>query len=165
MTRLLSLHARLVALLSGRFVESLVLLVARVGLAGVFWRSGRTKVVDGTWLEVSDTTRLLFAGEYAGVPIPADLAATLATHAEFFLPILLLLGLGTRPAAAGLLGMTAVIQVYVYPEAWQLHLVWAGLGLTLVSRGGGLCSLDALIRRVAMPDHAREPAMCRHHGA
>lgn len=165
MARLLSLHGRLVAWLSGRTVEGVALLVARVGLAAVFWRSGRTKVVEGTWLQVSDTTRFLFAEEYAGIPIPAALGATLATYAEFFLPILLALGFGTRPAAAGLLGMTAVIQLFVYPAAWPTHLLWAGLALVLVSRGGGLFSLDALVRRLVRPGLVDEPTMHRHDRA
>lgn len=138
---------RLDALLRGAAAEGMALLAARAGLAAVFWSSGRTKVVEGTWLQVSETTRLLFASEYAGVPLPPALAATLATYAEFFLPLLLVLGLGTRFAALGLLGMTAVIQVFVYPDAWRVHLVWAALALVLLSRGGGVFSLDVLVRR------------------
>lgn len=140
-----ALHARLVASMAGRTGEGVALLVARLALASVFWRSGRTKVVEGTLLQVSDTTRYLFATEYARVPLPPDLGATLATYAEFFLPLLLLVGLGSRFAAAGLLGMTASIQLFVYPDAWPVHLVWTGLALVLVSRGGGVLSLDALL--------------------
>lgn len=150
---------RIRAVLRGRTTESAALLVARTALAAVFWSSGRTKVVDGTWLQVSDTTRFLFANEYAGVPLPPDLAATLATQAEFFLPILLVLGLGTRLCALGLLAMTAVIQVFVYPGAWQAHLLWAGLALVLVSRGAGVFSLDALASRaLRAPALRRAPA-------
>lgn len=155
MTTMTTWH-RLHAVLHGRAMESVALLVARAGLAAVFWSSGRTKVVDGTWLQVSDTTHFLLANEYAGVPLPPDLAATLATQAEFFLPILLVLGLGTRLCALGLLGMTGVIQVFVYPGAWQAHLLWAGLALTLISSGAGVLSLDALASRAMRP-----PAMRR----
>lgn len=155
MASLSLLQARLVAPLSGRVGEGLALLAARLGLACVFWQSGRTKVVEGTWLQVSDSTRYLFAQEYAGVPLPPELGALLATHAEFFLPILLVLGLGSRLAALGVLGMTAMIQVFVYPDAWRIHLLWSALALVLVSRGGGLFSLDALAGSCMPRWHAR----------
>ena len=135
---------RLAARLAGPPGEGVGLLAARAGLAVVFWRSGRTKVVEGTWLQVSENARFLFAEEYAGVPLPAGLAATLATWAEFFLPLLLVAGCLTRLSAAGLLAMTATIQVFVYPDAWPTHLLWSALALLLLSRGGGMVSLDAL---------------------
>nr|WP_273544270.1 DoxX family protein [Luteimonas saliphila] len=128
-------------------------MAARAGLAVVFWRSGRNKVVEGSWLQVSDSTRFLFAEEYAGVPLPPDLAATLATWGEFALPLLLLAGLATPVAAAGILAMTLVIQVFVYPAAWPTHLLWSALALLLLSRGGGMFSLDALLRPLI--DHQR----------
>lgn len=133
-------------MLAGPVGEGIGLLAARAGLAVVFWRSGRTKVDAGTWLQVSDSTRFLFAEEYAGVPLPSDLAATLATWGEFFLPLLLVAGLGTRIGAAGVLAMTLVIQVFVYPAAWPTHLLWSALALSLLSRGGGMFSLDAMLR-------------------
>jgi len=82
----------------------------RVALAGVFWRSGRTKVEEGSWFDLTDTTYFLFENEYSGVPLPADIAAPMATYAETFFPILLVLGLATRFSALALLGMTLVIQ-------------------------------------------------------
>lgn len=156
---------RMLAWLCGRTGEGIALLAARVALAGVFWRSGRTKVVEGTWLQVSDATRYLFASEYSGVPLPADLGATLATGAEFFLPILLVAGLGTRLSAAGLLAMTAAIQLFVYPAAWPLHLQWAALALVLISRGGGLFSLDAAMRIAADRSAARNIVVAAHEEA
>jgi putative oxidoreductase len=60
--------------------------------------------------------------------------------------LLLLLGLATRAAALGLLAMTAVIQVFVYPDAWPTHLSWAALMLLLVRQGGGAFSLDRALR-------------------
>ncbi|MBS7670695.1 DoxX family protein [Croceicoccus gelatinilyticus] len=131
-------------LLGSRWVEGVALLFARVALAGVFWRSGRSKVVEGTWLQVSDATRYLFEYEYSSVPLPPAFAAQMATLAEFFLPVLIVLGLATRLSALALLGMTLVIQIFVYPEAWwTVHVIWAALALVLVSRGAGLFSLDA----------------------
>ena len=150
MPRLPALYRRLTAALSGRAAEGVALLAARLALAAVFWQSGRTKVVPGTWLQVSDTTRFLFAEEYRGLPLPPALGANLATYAEFFLPLLLVLGLLTRVSALGLLGMTAVIQIFVYPDAWwPEHSLWIGLALILIVRGGGLLSLDSLLVRKA----------------
>lgn len=123
--------------------ENLLLLVARLGIASVFFLSGRTKV-DGL-LHITDGTYSLFETEYAGVPLPTHLAAHLATYAEHFFPLLLVLGLFTRLGAVGLIGMTLTIEIFVYPDAWSTHLSWAGLLLPLVARGGGAWSLDALL--------------------
>ncbi len=125
--------------------ESLLLLVARLGVASIFFLSGRTKV-DGV-LTITDTTYELFRTEYALPFVPPEIAAHAATYAEHFFPILLVLGLATRPAALALLGMTIVIEVFVYPDAWPTHLSWAGLLLPLIARGGGGWSLDRLIKR------------------
>ena len=148
----LSTYDRIAGTLSGKYAEGAALLVARIALAGVFWRSGRTKVIDGSWLEISDTTRFLFETEYSGAPLPASLAAPLATYAEHLFPILLVLGLFTRLSALALLGMTLVIQFFVYPEAWwAVHIVWVALAAVLISRGGGMLSLDAAFRHWRRP--------------
>lgn len=123
---------------------ALLLLVARASIASVFWLSGRTKV---SGLTVKPSTYELFRSEYALPLIPPELAAQLATGAEHLLPLLLVLGLFTRSAAAALLGMTAVIEIFVYPDAWPVHLSWAGLLLPLIAHGGGAWSLDHLWRR------------------
>ena len=133
------------AVLQRLLPEALLLLVARVGIASVFFLSGRTKV-EGL-LTLKPSTYVLFRSEYALPLIPSDLAAHLATYAEHLFPILLVLGLLTRPAAAALLGMTAVIEVFVYPDAWPTHLSWAGLLLPLIAYGGGSWSLDALAQK------------------
>ncbi len=148
MQRILSGYDRLVAMLSGRIPESIVLLVVRLALAGIFWRSGRSKVVEGTWLTISDSTHYLFENDYAGVPLPPDLAATLATGAEHLFPLLLVAGLFTRASAAALLGMTLVIQIFVFPEAWwTTHIVWTALAGLLIVRGSGLFGLDHWLAR------------------
>ncbi|HEX8056713.1 MAG TPA: DoxX family protein, partial [Novosphingobium sp.] len=114
----------------------------------VFWRSGQTKVVEGTWFTLSDSTFELFRTEYAGVPLPAELAAPMANAAEHILPAMLLVGLFTRFSALGLIGMTMVIQIFVYPDAWwPEHSLWTALALILVLHGGGMISLDALLVR------------------
>ena len=134
--------------LSGRVPESLLLAFVRVVLGGIFWRSGQTKVAEGTWFELTDTTYELFRTEYAGVPLPPEFAAVLANAAEHILPALLLIGLFTRGAALALVGMTLTIQFFVYPDAWwPEHSLWTALALVLVLRGGGLFSLDALLSR------------------
>ena len=120
-----------------------MLLFVRVSLAGIFWRSGRTKVIEDTWIMLSDNTVTLFENEYAGVPLPSEIAARLALGAEHLFPILLVLGLATRFSALALLVMTFVIQIFVYPEAWwQVHIIWVALALVLIVRGGGKLSLD-----------------------
>jgi putative oxidoreductase len=134
--------------LAGSLPESVMLLFVRIALAGVFWRSGRSKLEEGSWLTISDTTYELFRTEYAGVPLPPDLATVAATGAEHLFPILLVLGLFTRLSAFALLVMTLVIQIFVYPEAWwPVHALWVALALALIVRGGGLFSLDTLLAR------------------
>lgn len=141
-------YNRIVAMLSDSWIEQLTLLIVRVSLAGIFWRSGRTKVDEGSWLSVSDTSKFLFKEEYSAVPLPAELAAYLATYAEHLFPLLLVIGLCTRLSALALLGMTMVIQIFVYPEAWwSVHIIWVALALVLIVRGGGRFSLDALLAR------------------
>jgi putative oxidoreductase len=148
MTLITAPYHRAVGLLSAPWVESLVLLFVRISLAGIFWRSGRTKVDEGSWLTVSDTTKFLFQEDYKNVPLPPELGAYLSTYAEHFFPLLLVVGLFTRLSALGLLGMTMVIQVFVFPEAWwSVHIIWVALTLTLIVRGGGQFSLDALLTR------------------
>jgi len=70
----------------------------------------------------------------------------MAAGAEHLFPVLLVLGLFTRLSAAALLGMTLVIQTFVYPDAWPTHLSWAGLMLPIIALGGGRFSLDRLLR-------------------
>lgn len=140
------LYQAVTTIASNRWAEGIALLATRLALAGIFWRSGRTKVVEGTWLQVSDTTHFLFTNEYAAVPIPAHIAAPIALYAETAFPILLVLGLATRFSAAALLGMTLVIQLFVYPDAWwSAHMVWVALAAILITRGGGLLALDTPI--------------------
>ncbi len=148
MHTLIQPYDRFVALVSSRIPEALMLLFVRVTLAGIFWRSGRTKVDEGSWLTVSENTIYQFGDDpFNKVPLlPSELAAHLTTYAEHALPILLVLGLFTRLSAFALLGMTIVIQIFVFPEAWwQVHSLWVALALILIVRGGGGMSVDALL--------------------
>lgn len=140
-----SLHHRLADLARDLLPPSLLLLVQRLGIAAVFFQSGRTKV-EG-WFTIPDTTFELFRVEYAGVPLPPELAAVMATVSEHVFPILLVLGLCTRLSALVLLGMTLTIQIFVYPDAWPTHISWIGLQLPLIALGGGKLSLDRLLFR------------------
>ena len=123
--------------------HDLIAAACRVGIAGVFFLSGRTKV-DGL-LSVSDNAVALFADEYRLPLLSPEFAAHMAAYAEHFFPILLVLGLFTRYSALALLGMTAVIQLLVYPGAWATHLTWAAILLYLAARGGGAWSLDRVV--------------------
>ena len=147
MQRFTEIYDRITAFLSGRIIESLALLLTRLALAGVFWRSARTKVVEGTALEIDETQYYLF--EEFGLPLSTDIAVPLTTYAEHFLPALVALGIGTRFGAAGLLVMTMVIQIFVFPEAWwPTHALWAAMALILISRGAGIFSFDALVTKL-----------------
>jgi|JI10StandDraft_1071094.scaffolds.fasta_scaffold1226081_2 putative oxidoreductase len=143
-TRTRSRWARLVHLLDAATPHDLLALVNRIAVAAIFFQSGRTKV-EGL-LTLTPGAIDLFRTEYRLPLVPPELAAPAAAYAEHLFPLLLVLGLGTRFAALVLLGMTLVIQVFVYPDAWPTHLSWAGLLLYLVGRGGGRLALD---RRIA----------------
>ncbi|WP_308517955.1 DoxX family protein [Sphingomonas flavescens] len=123
---------------------SLLLLVQRLGIAAVFFMSGRTKV-DGI-LTINDSAFELFRTDYALPFVDPVTAAYAATYSEHLFPILLVLGLFTRISAAALLVMTSVIEIFVYPDAWPTHLSWAGLLLPLIALGGGRLALDRMLR-------------------
>ena len=122
----------------------LVLAVSRVGIASVFFYSGRTKV-EG-FLRVTDGAVALFRDEYHLTLVDPWLAAHAAAYAEHLFPLLLVLGLGTRLSALALLGMTLVIEVFVYPDAWPTHLSWAAPLLPLAARGAGVWSVDRWLK-------------------
>ncbi|MEZ5775381.1 MAG: DoxX family protein [Hyphomicrobiaceae bacterium] len=122
----------------------LLALLARLSLAAVFHLSFRTKVDFATW-SLKPSTFYLFENEYALPLIPSEFAAYMATAAELVLPILLVIGLGTRLAALGLLVMTLVIQLLVYPGAYPVHGPWMVAELLLMKYGAGALSLDALL--------------------
>ena len=119
-----------------------VLLAARLFPAVVFWLSGRTKL-EG--FDLAPSALFLFQNEYALPLIPPEIAARLAATAEHLFPVLLVLGLMTRMSALALLGMTAVIQIFVYPSAWPTHGLWAACFLMLIAKGPGRWSLDRVL--------------------
>jgi putative oxidoreductase len=120
---------------------SFIALVARVATFFVFWRSGSVKLDD--WAG----TITLFEDEYKVPLLSPTVAAYMAAAMELGGSWLVLVGLGTRVITLALLGMVAVIQLLVYPEAWPTHIQWAAFMLILVARGPGQFSLDALLCR------------------
>jgi putative oxidoreductase len=120
---------------------TLLALPLRLAVATVFWDSAVAHLAN--W----ETTLELFETEYNVPILPPGVAAYMAVSIEVSTPILLVLGLLTRPAAAVLLGMVGVIEVFVYPQAWPTHIQWAAMLLVLLARGPGKFSLDWLIRR------------------
>jgi putative oxidoreductase len=134
---------RLVATLN-RIPYWFIALCARVFPAAVFWQSGQTKVAG---FHLKPSAVALFQNEYQLPVIDPATAAYLSAIGEHVLPVLLVLGLATRFAALGLLFMTAVIEIFVYPLAWPTHGVWATCFVLLIARGPGEVSLDALIAR------------------
>ncbi len=149
--------------MAGCIPESMILLLARLGMGGIFWRSGMTKitleqdaanftldqflqVITLKW-QVSDFTYVLFESDYDVPVLPPELAAHMALLAELTLPVLLLIGLASRLSALAMLGMTAVIQTFVYPGLWPDHSLWAAALLLLIAKGSGKISVDHLIAR------------------
>ncbi len=153
--------ARLVTWVIGlfeRIPNTFIALVARLSIASVFWTSGQTKVqgfvvniitgeVHLGWPSLSDSVVALFQDEYKLPFIAPAIAAPMAATAEHLFPLLLLIGLGTRFSALALLGMTMVIQIFVYPDAYPTHGTWAALLLYLIARGPGALSVDHWLAR------------------
>jgi len=77
--------------------------------------------------------------------LPPEIAANMALSIELITPVLLVLGLLTRAAALVLLGMTTVIEMFVFPLAWPTHIQWAAMLLMLLCRGPGKLSLDHVL--------------------
>lgn len=160
------------ALAACKFVPyALVALVLRLVIARVFFLAGQT-MIEGPRVpltvpdllgnfgfgsrfdvavtlpfEVKAQTFAAFANQFSAVPVPPVFAAYLVSYAQFVLPVLLVLGLATRFSAVGLLIITAMIQLFVYPEAlWTTHVYWFAILAVLVSQGPGAASLDHAIR-------------------
>jgi putative oxidoreductase len=130
-----------------RIPMAVILLAIRVGVAMVFLKSGFTKTTE--YLTLADQTFMLFEHEYALPLIPYEIAAYAATYAEHILPIMLIIGLGGRLAATGLLCMTLVIELLVYPQQyWDIHLFWAGALLLVMAKGPGFFSFDKIVSMV-----------------
>jgi putative oxidoreductase len=143
----------------GCIPDTLIAAVGRFSIAAVFWKSGQTKIeglaidiVSGQfhlgWPHLSDSAVFLFKNEYRLPLIPPETAALMAAFAEHIFPVLLLLGLATRFSALALLGMTMVIEIFVYPDAYPTHGVWATVLLYLIAKGPGKISVDYWLSRL-----------------
>ena len=124
-----------------RVPYALIAIPLRFAVAAVFWNSAMSKLAN--W----ETTLSLFSEEYNVPLLPPELAAYIATSIELTAPVLLVFGFLTRPTAVVLLGMVAVIEIFVYPLAWPTHLQWAAMLLVLLCRGAGTLALDLLLWR------------------
>lgn len=122
----------------------------RLAVATIFWNSAMAKLAN--W----DAALELFHDEYRLPVLPPDVAAHITVSIELSMPVLLVLGLGVRPAALVLLAMTSVIEIFVYPQAWPTHIQWAAMLLVLLCRGAGALSLDHLIRQQRWGDASSE---------
>lgn len=150
--------------LLGRVPLEVPIILARIGLAGVFFKSYQVKAVDPFtwsnpfpflgedgpfgWITVKGQQLNLFRDFYQVPVLPHEVAAYMATAAELILPILLVLGLATRFAAAALLAMTLVIQLFVLPGSWDAHALWAAGLVLILTRGAGVVALDTVIGRL-----------------
>jgi len=146
-------RVRQLNLLFARVPHSLIALLARFSIAAVFWNSGQTKVqgfvvniVNGNfelgWPRLSDSVVELFADEYRLPLLSPQFAAPLSAVAEHVFPLLVLFGLATRLSSCALLGMTLVIQLFVFPGAYATHGTWAAVLLYLMLYGPGRVSVD-----------------------
>jgi len=124
-----------------RVPYTILALPLRLAVATIFWNSAMTKLAN--W----DTALELFQDEYRLPLLPPELAAYMAVSIELTAPVLLVLGLATRPVALILLGMTTVIEIFVYPLAWPTHIQWAAMLMVLLCRGAGGLSVDAWLHK------------------
>jgi putative oxidoreductase len=123
----------------GRFPISIILLAGRIGVGTTFFKAGLLKY--NSW----EFTVKLFEDEYRVPLLDPAVAARIAMIQELTIPILLFLGLATRFATVPLLGMIAVIQIFVFPNAYNDHLVWGSILVLVLTRGPGVFSVDYLI--------------------
>lgn len=120
---------------SAEWLQAAALLAVRLWIAEIFLMSGLTKIKSWT------TTIALFKDEYKVPFLSPEVAAYMATFAELALPVLLILGLMTPLSALGLIGMTLVIEIFVYPDTTE-HYYWLLLLGILLTHGGGKFGLD-----------------------
>jgi putative oxidoreductase len=130
-----------------RFPLSILQFLFRFSIAYVFWNAGIVKITS--W----QPTVALFANEYHVPILPPEIAAMLAAAVELTCPALLVLGLATRLATLPMLAMTLVIQTFVYPDLWHIHLLWATILMFILTKGPGAISLDHFIGKALVQQH------------
>ena len=125
----------------GRFPLSILQLGMRLGVGLVFFNAGILKFTS------FEFAVKLFQEEYKLPLLDPAVAARMATFTELTFPVLLFLGLASRLATLPILGQILVIQIFVYPNAWNDHVLWGSVLLFILTRGPGALSLDYLIER------------------
>jgi putative oxidoreductase len=148
--KMTGLIKKIVALMSSSAVESIGLLIARLALGGVFWRSSTSRMEEGSWTRLSENALYQFSeAPFSNVPIiNGEFGAYFTSYMELTIAILLLLGLFTRFGALATIAMAAIIQIFVFPtipHLWATVALWVGLAMFLVVRGGGIFSADRLL--------------------
>ncbi len=143
---------------------AVVALVLRLVMARVFFLDGQSRAEGITYpinaygfdfsvvlpLGVKPAAIAFFYAHFDASPSLSVIGAYLFTGAEFVLPICLVLGLATRFAALGLLAITALMQIFVMPDAlWTTHIYWASILLVLLGGGAGTISFDHVIKWIA----------------
>lgn len=135
---MLALHRRLVDRLDA-FPQSWLCLLMRIAIVPVFWRAGWSKASN------MEQAVALFRDEYHVPLLPPELAAYLGTAVELGAPALILFGLFTRLATLPLIGLVAVIQLFVYPVSYPDHVLWFAILAFILLRGPGSISIDRLL--------------------
>ncbi|VAV92212.1 hypothetical protein MNBD_ALPHA04-512 [hydrothermal vent metagenome] len=135
---------------SGPVLESIALLLARLGLGGIFYRSAASRMEEGSWTQLTENAVYQFSEKpFNQVPIiNGEFGAYFTSFTELAIGILLMIGLATRFGALAVIGMAVVIQTFVFPSfahLWTTVAVWVALALILIVRGGGIFSVDRLI--------------------
>lgn len=123
-------------------MRDFVLFWLRAWVGKIFYDSGRTKAGDSYW-SINDFQGTLFEEEYGISFVDPELMAQLALYMETILPVMLILGLFSRFAALGLIGMTLFIQFFVYPLHFTDHIVWFAALSAVFFMGPGKISIDA----------------------
>jgi putative oxidoreductase len=127
-------------------LQPLLLFGFRFYVAFVFFKSGLTKVGDN--FQVTSSTMELFKYEYNVPVLPPEIAAYMATYAELLLPILLIVGFLTRPAAIGLFILNFVAAIS-YPDistaGYLYHVIWGVMLAVIFAFGPGRVSIDRWI--------------------
>ena len=131
--------------LMAKFPHMLLALMARIFVGMVFLKSGRLKFED--WFVLKSKTFSLFETLYSGVPLPPVMAAYMAAYAEVILSFCLIIGFASRLSALGLLGITATIQIFVFPESYSVHGLWAVALLYVVKYGPCAISVDYFVKK------------------
>jgi putative oxidoreductase len=147
-----NLISKIETLTSNPFLVSVFLLLTRITLGGIFWRSATTRFEEGSWTTLNENAIYQFSDvPFNQVPvINGEFGAYFTTFSELAVSILLFLGFATRLSALATIGMMSVIQIFVFPtipHLWGVVFMWAIMAIVLVAKGGGMFSVDRLFTK------------------